>query len=77
MNEVTRLSELAHVCRRIADDQQDPNVLDNRLLFGAKRHQYVTVDSSRVHESASRSERETRRRETSTRSSSRRMSSIV
>jgi hypothetical protein len=28
MNEVIRLSELAHVCRRIADDQQDPNVLD-------------------------------------------------
>lgn len=28
MNEVKRLSELAHFCRRIADDQQDPNVLD-------------------------------------------------
>jgi hypothetical protein len=28
MNEARRLSELAQLCRRIADDQQDPNVLD-------------------------------------------------
>jgi hypothetical protein len=28
MNEAKRLSELAQFCRRIADDQQDPNVLD-------------------------------------------------
>jgi hypothetical protein len=28
MNEAKRLSELAQFCRRIADYQQDPNVLD-------------------------------------------------
>jgi hypothetical protein len=28
MTEIKRLSELAQFCRRIADDQQDPNVLD-------------------------------------------------
>jgi hypothetical protein len=28
MNEAKRLSELAQCCRRIADDQQDPDVLD-------------------------------------------------
>jgi len=100
MNEAKRLSELAQFCRRIADDQQDPNVLDmlhdleqdlvqkakaleRRIrrnisgCLGASLRRYVTVGSSRGHESASRSERETRRSDTSTRSSSRRMSSIV
>jgi hypothetical protein len=58
MNEARRFSELAQFCRRIADHQQDPNVLDAlhdleqdliqkaKVLERRMRHNIFTWDTS-------------------------------